>query len=194
MNAYHVRKMMRAVQNGLLDKGNPTTKVFEWAEKRCGVRRTKIFVWLVMAVVMYLSTSGPGTVLLGNLVGFLYPACMTVIALVRSSGGGPEPEPSYSAEQQLQRDRLRHRRAVRLFVYWLVFAAALVAHQLFGGLLRLVPLYELIRATVFVWCYAPASINGSDFVYKLVVRRYLVAPRHVVGSRPKSTKRLTANR
>lgn len=170
--------VVRAIHDTLHDGDNPCGEFFGWAEGQSGVPRAKLFLGLVVVTAVYLARPDPGTVLLGNLIGFLYPAYMTIAVLLQPAEAGRPPRPTSVAahrrqQQQLQeQQREQKRRAARWYVYWMVFAASLMAHHTLGRLLDLVPFYGLIRVAVFVWCSAPVSTNGADFVLAMVVRRY----------------------
>ncbi|XP_025416881.1 receptor expression-enhancing protein 5-like [Sipha flava] len=177
MDLKHVH-VVRVVHDALHDDSSPVTALFEWAENRSGVQRMKLFVGLMIVIAVYLTRPDRGTVMLGNVIGFVYPAYMTIAMLLQppeSRAPRPASVAGYQQQQKLQQQQhqQRHQRTARWFVYWMVFAAALIVHQMIGGLLALVPFYGLIRVAFFVWCFAPVPTNGADFVYALVVRRHL---------------------
>lgn len=149
-----------AVDQALRDAGKPWHVLFDWAEARTGIDRLRLFVCLVCVAALYVSDNGRGPMLFSDLVGFAYPAYCTVALTVRGDGS-PPPRPGVVAAP------------VKWLTYWLTFATVLVAERPFGALLRLVPLYCLVRTVFLVWCSAPVDANGSAYVYAMVVRRLI---------------------
>lgn len=161
MAALHT--IMTKVDDGLRDPNRPWHVLFQWAEARTGVDRFKLFLGFACTVAAYLCTASYDSAsLLADLIGFAYPAYVTVGTMLSSSshrrtggGGGGAVDAN-----------------VRWLTYWLMFAAVLFVQQVCSAVLRLLPHYSLLKIAFFAWSFAPIETNGAALVYATVVRRY----------------------
>ncbi|KAJ3003747.1 UNVERIFIED_CONTAM: Receptor expression-enhancing protein 5 [Siphonaria sp. JEL0065] len=87
--------------------------------------------------------------LVSNLLGFVYPALMSVLAIERPRDGDEE----------------------RLFTYWTAFGAFTVLDHLSPQILALYPAYFTTKMSLLYWLY---SKEGSFMVYRKVLRPLLV--------------------
>lgn len=154
--------VLRTIKDALYDPNNPCVELFGWLEGRTGIQRIKLFFALAAATTVYLANAGVGTTLVANLIGFFYPVCVSCIL----SG---KLHSSEAFNHQLVQRR-RHELSVQWSVYWLVFAAVLIAQQLFGDLLRVVPFRSLGQVVFLVWCISPFKNNGATLVHAALVR------------------------
>lgn len=158
---------MTAIDDGLRDPNRPWHVLFEWAESRTGIDRFRLFLGFTCTVVAYLCTASYGSAsLLADLIGFTYPAYATVGTMLSSSHRWTGDAETTGAGVDA---------TVRWLTYWLMFATVLFVQQLFGGVLKLLPYYGLLKIAFFAWCFAPIQTNGAVFVYATVVRRYFAS-------------------
>lgn len=166
--------ILDTIDNALHDKTKPWNPLFHWAEERIGCNRLKLFFGTLCALTMYLA-SGRGTMLLGDLIGFVYPAYATVsLTAIRGTTGNVVQQPSGHSVND----------TIKWLTYWLMFAAVLIVEQPFNALLRLVPFYCLIKTVFFAYCSLSIETNGSALVYAVIVRRYFAKYRsdHFFGN------------
>lgn len=166
--------VVNAVNAALRDTDRPWHLAFGWAEARTGVGRLKLFACLAFAVAAYMSQNGAGATLLGDAVGFAYPAYRTVALTFRGrnhvggSGSAARRPPPPQTDGQPAAVGVH----ARWFTYWMTFAALLLTEQPLAALFRAVPLYCLVRAAFLVWCMVPVEANGSAYLYATVARRF----------------------
>lgn len=158
------------INNALRDPTKPWYPLFHWAEERTGLNRLKLFLGVVCALAMYLA-SGHGPMLLGDLIGFAYPAYATTALMIKHD---PWP-PAKTAGRGGLRD-YGVNDTTKWLTYWLMFASALIVEQPFIALLRLVPFYCLTKTVFFVFCSLSVETNGCALVYAVIVRRYFASP------------------
>lgn len=167
---------VRAIKDGLYDPANPCVELFDWTERRSGVQRVKLFAGLVLIAAMYLASSGAGTALLANVIGFAYPVCIMCMTMGRLQLADRHQQ---HQQHQHQHQQHYHDLSVQWFVYWMVFATVLVARQLFGRLVGLVPCHSLVQVAFLVWCITPVDINGAAIINSMVVDQYFTG--HFTG-------------
>lgn len=162
--AANVLSALNDIDAALRATTKPWHGLFTWAEDRTGISRLKLFFGVVCATSMFLITGSLFAVLVSDLLGFAYPAYATTALMMRTVEQLPAG-PAADRRASVSPDN-------RWFTYWMLFAVALTVQQIFGGLLRLVPFYCLIKTAFFAWCAAPIEANGAAYVYAVVVRRY----------------------
>jgi len=140
-----------AIKDSLYDESKPWYKFFNWAEAQTGVNRLNLFIGLAVFTVFYLLI-GYGTLLLSNLIGFLYPAYASIKA-VESSGKEDD---------------------TKWLTYWVVFSFITLIEFPAEILLQWFPFYSLIKTVFFVWCFIPIHNNGSIVLYTKVIRPYFL--------------------
>jgi receptor expression-enhancing protein 5/6 len=140
-----------AVRDSLYDESKPWCKFFSWAEAQTGVNRLNLFIGMSVFIVFYLLI-GYGTLLLSNLIGFLYPAYASMKA-VESSGKDDD---------------------TKWLTYWVVFSFITLIEFPAEIILQWIPFYSLIKTIFFVWCFIPINNNGSVVVYNKFIRPYFL--------------------
>ncbi|XP_050421954.1 receptor expression-enhancing protein 5-like [Adelges cooleyi] len=140
-----------AVKDSLYDDSKPWSKIFAWAELQTGFNRLYIFIGLVVFTVFYL-VIGYATLLLSNVISFLYPAYASIKAV---------ESPSKDDD-------------TKWLTYWVVFSFSTIIEFPAQVVLNWIPFYSLIKTIFFVWCYIPIHNNGSVVVYNKFIRPYFL--------------------
>lgn len=160
---------LQNVDAALHDTTRPWHVLFGWAEARSGVHRLKLLMISAAAVCGYMVT-GYGTAILSNVIGFAYPAYVTIGMTLQN------PHHAAAAEEQAVIGTQSTAAVVpvssRWLTYWLIFSSILLVEQVCGQVLRMLPFYFLVKSVFLVWCFLPIESNGSAYVYATVIRRY----------------------
>lgn len=130
-----------------LNKKNVFTDYLNIIEKKTNIKKMYIFLGGLGFLMLYLWI-GYGAGLLCNLIGFVYPAYMSIKAVE-----------SPNKEDDLQ-----------WLTYWVVYAVFGTIEFFSDILLSWFPFYWLAKCLFLVWCAAPISANGSDIMYSRVIR------------------------
>lgn len=144
-NQYHQSALEVLYQKG------PLTKYFVIAEEKTQVKREYLTSGFVAVLALYL-IFGYGAELICNLIGFVYPAYASLKAL-----------------ETRKRDD-----DIRWLTYWVVFAVFSILEFFSDILLSWMPFYYLAKCVFLVWCCAPMSFNGSDFIYRTIIRPFFL--------------------
>lgn len=153
MNAEKIDMVTEVINGTLRDLSKPWAKPFRWVETWAGVSRYKQLLIVVIGVsFLLLLVWGKTAMVISNVIGFVFPAYMT-IALMMSSR---KPE--------------SHAKSVAMAInkwlaYWPAFAAILIVEQHFGFILRFVPFYLLFKTLFLVWCTTPFKNNGVAILH-----------------------------
>jgi len=135
----------QAVQ--MLYEKNRFTKYVALAEEKTQVKREYLASGFVGLLSIYL-IFGYGAELICNLIAFVYPAYHSLKAL----------------------ETRRKEDDTRWLTYWVVFAVFSVIEFFSNILLSWMPFYYLAKCVLLVWCMVPTSLNGSDVIYRSIVR------------------------
>ncbi|GFX67419.1 receptor expression-enhancing protein 5 [Trichonephila clavipes] len=145
---------MSAILSGYFDKldkklheKNKINEYFEKAEKALGVKRVYLAVGLLSIWALYMIL-GRGAELICNLIGFGYPAYVSLIALETSS---KEDDTKW-------------------LMYWVTFASLSLVEFFSDIIISFIPFYWLMKCLFLIWCFAPLENNGSKFLYLRIIR------------------------
>ncbi|GIY95966.1 receptor expression-enhancing protein 5 [Caerostris extrusa] len=145
---------MSAILNSYLERldkklheKNKINEYFEKAEKALGVRRVYLAVGILALWALYMIL-GRGAELICNLIGFGYPAYVSLIALETSSKDDD----------------------TKWLTYWVTFACFSLVEFFSDFIVSFVPFYWLAKCLFLIWCFAPIENNGSRFLYGRVIR------------------------
>lgn len=129
------------------DNKSQLTPYFEKAEKVTGVKRIYLAQALLGILGLYLIV-GRAAQFVCNLIGFVYPAYKSLVALETSN---KEDDSKW-------------------LTYWVVFAAFSVAEFFSDILMSWFPLYWLAKVVFLIWCSADMPTNGSSIIYNRFIR------------------------
>lgn len=129
------------------DQKNVFTPYFEKAEKLSGVKRIVLAQGLLGILSLYLIV-GRAAQFVCNLIGFVYPAYKSLVALETSN---KEDDSKW-------------------LTYWVVFAAFSVIEFFSDVLMSWFPLYWLAKVAFLLWCSADIPNGGSSVIYNRVIR------------------------
>ncbi|XP_027756836.1 receptor expression-enhancing protein 6 [Empidonax traillii] len=165
---------MGSVQQRLqrfLDRPGPLGDLLGRLEARTGVQRLYLASGSVAFLGLYLMF-GYGASLLCNLIGFVYPAYVSIKAIESSS---KEDDTMW-------------------LTYWVVYGVFCVAESFSDLFLYWFPFYYAGKCLFLVWCMAPVPWNGSQVLYHSIIRpcflKHHEAVDHVISDI--STKALDA--
>jgi len=117
-------------------------------EESSGVKRIYIVFGFLGLLLCYLAF-GYGGQLICNIIGFAYPAYASFKAL----------------------ETKRKEDDTKWLTYWIVYGFLSVIEFFSDILLSWFPLYWLGKCLILIWCFAPVEWNGSDLIYRQVIRQ-----------------------
>lgn len=129
------------------DNKSQLTPYFEKVEKITGVKRIYLAQALLGVLSLYLIV-GKAAQFVCNLIGFVYPAYKSLVALESSN---KEDDSKW-------------------LTYWVVFAAFSVVEFFSDSLMSWFPFYWLAKVVFLLWCSADIPTNGSSLIYNRFIR------------------------
>jgi len=135
-----------------LSEKNFFTDGLAMIEEKTGVPRKLLLGGVVAFLALYLVVGYAGGLLV-NMLGFLYPAYMSVKAVE-----SPDKEDD-----------------TQWLTYWVVYGAFSIVEFFSDIFLGWFPFYFLFKCAFLCWCMAPFSWNGANFIYHKVLVPFVKA-------------------
>ncbi|KAJ8342006.1 hypothetical protein SKAU_G00319340 [Synaphobranchus kaupii] len=145
-----IGELMDRLDNFLKEK-NIVTDWLVKIEEKTGVQKKLLLAGALAVIGVYL-IFGYGASLLCNLIGFVYPAYISIKAIESSN---KEDDTKW-------------------LTYWVVYGVFSVVEFFSDIFLYWFPFYYIAKCVFLLWCMAPVSWNGSNVVYSRFVRPFFL--------------------
>lgn len=149
MSGFSPNALLQKLDNALA-QDNVVNKYLNKIQNATGINKRYIAIIVIAFVSVYL-VYGYAADLLCNLIGFVYPAYISVKA-IESKDKDDDTE---------------------WLMYWVVFAVFSVVEFFSDILLSWFPFYFLGKCVFLLWCMAPIPGNGSSVIYYNVIKPFV---------------------
>lgn len=128
-----------------LHEDNSVTRVLAQIEAKTNVKRVHIVLGFMLVHAVYL-IFGHFAELLCNVIGFLYPAYVSIKAV--------ESSPKDDDTQWL--------------TYWIIFALFNLVEFFSSTITKYFPIYWLVKCAFLLWLYLPMTLGAQKLYYNFV--------------------------
>ncbi|VDK43019.1 unnamed protein product [Anisakis simplex] len=152
-----IRKIIDDLDKKLHEE-NVVTKVLEQIEVKTGVKRLHILAGFIALQALYLIFGGCAE-LLCNLIGFLYPAYVSMQLVTDKNSGLIRLKAIETADKDDDTQWL---------TYWVIFALLNVIEFFSQSFTQYVPFYWLFKCLFLLYLYLPTTLGAQKIYHRFV--------------------------